>query len=107
MIVQPREVFDHVYRATRLTGADDGIATIVARSAKVAPDLDRRLCFILDNVERGVAPEVDLVNMRAQPGRSGPDEVVAGMTVSVAIWDRLVAAAKPFLVSEQAIDDVE
>ena len=55
--VAPREIRDYVYRATRLTGVDHGVADEIARAAVFAHvQLDSHLANVLDALERGENP---------------------------------------------------
>lgn len=100
IVVQRREIHDYVYRATRLTGADHGIALVVARKAKAAPDTDACLEELLALLERGQTPLVDLAGVPASPPPGG-----AGFRISQRLWARLTDCARPYLVPERRIDD--
>ena len=98
--VQPREIRDCVYRATRLSGADHGVATLVARRAMAAgPQIGAHLAGLLARLEAGAIPDYEL-----DVGTpTGGDPI--GTEVPVELWGRLVEAAAHFLVPERTIDD--
>ena len=55
--VAPREIHDYVYRATRLTGADHGVANEIARAAVFAHvQLDSHLANVLAPLGREETP---------------------------------------------------
>jgi hypothetical protein len=74
--VAPREIRDYVYRATRPTGVDHGVADAIARAAVFAHiQLDSHLANVLDALERAETPMLGLEYVAAAVGAS--DQTVA------------------------------
>ena len=74
--VAPREIRDYVYRATRLTGVDHGVADEIARAAVFAHiQLDSQLANVLGALERGETPMFGLPYIAAALGAA--DQIVA------------------------------
>lgn len=70
--VAPREIRDYVYRATRLTGTDHGVANEVARAALFAHiQLDSHLANVVEALELGEGPKFGLPFV--ETAESAPD----------------------------------
>lgn len=98
IVVQRRELFDYVYRATRLTGADHGIALLVAGEVAGASPVEVHLERLLTTLERGDTPAFDLRATSHRPGAA------AGIVLRADLWLSLTEWARPYLVPEALID---
>lgn len=96
--VQRRELFDYAYRATRLTGADHGVALLVAGEVAGASPVEIHLERLLTALERGDTPAFEL---RATVHRPRP---VSGIVLPAVLWHALTERARPYLVPEALID---
>ena len=100
--VAPREIRDYVYRATRLTGADHGVADEIARAAGFAHiQLDSHLANVLNALERGETPMFGLSYVAAAAGASdrtvdAPDGLVVA-DLALFAWEACERGAQIYL----------
>lgn len=93
LLVAPREIVDVVYRASRVAGADSGVASLIGRAACFAVgQLGGRLDNVVDALDAGSHPSVGftaLAHLEVEAVRSG--EAAAALEPAMTVADLALA----------------
>jgi hypothetical protein len=104
LLVAPREIADIVYRSSRVTGADSGMASMIGRAACFScAQLGAQLRNVIGALSHGVTPPFGfgaIVALEAAVSHGGPDvrRLEAPMTVADLAQPAFAAASRGTIV---------